>query len=73
MINHFHIQAQNHQNPKDDHNLLTNQQDVVTTTQLQNYKKLCNTTKQGEVHRTVQKVEDPSSPNHVTLHPKKKG
>jgi hypothetical protein len=31
MINNFHIQAQNHQNLKDDHNLLVILQIVVTT------------------------------------------
>jgi hypothetical protein len=52
MFNHFHIQAHNHHNSKDDHNLLVIPQDVVTTTQLQNYKNLCNTIKQGDVWRT---------------------
>jgi hypothetical protein len=34
MIHHFHIQTQNHQNPKNDHNLLAIPQNMVTATQL---------------------------------------
>jgi hypothetical protein len=55
MFNHFHIEAHNHHNSKDDHNLLPIPHDVVTTTQLQNYKNLCNTIKQGDVWRTFSK------------------
>jgi hypothetical protein len=43
MINHFHIQAQNHQNLKNDHNMLVIPQYMVTITHLQNYKNLCST------------------------------
>jgi hypothetical protein len=39
MFNHFHIETHNHHNSKDDHNLLPIPHDMVTTTQLQNYKK----------------------------------
>jgi hypothetical protein len=53
MINHFHIQAQNHQNLEDDHNLLVIPQYMVTITQLQNYKNLCSTIKHGDVWRTL--------------------
>jgi hypothetical protein len=39
MFNHLHIETHNHHNSKDDHNLLPIPHDMVTTTQLQNYKK----------------------------------
>jgi hypothetical protein len=51
-VNHFHIQAHNHQNPEDDHNLLAIPQDMVTT-KLQNYRNLCSTAEQGAVWRML--------------------
>ncbi len=57
MITHFH--TQNNYNIKDDHNLLAIPQNVILTTQLQNYKNPHNTTKKGDVQRTPSKVKIP--------------
>jgi hypothetical protein len=59
MINHFHIQAHNCQNPVDDDNLLVNPQDVVIMTQLQNCINLCSTIELGEVQKTLSKSKRP--------------
>jgi hypothetical protein len=59
MINHFHIQAHNCQNPRDDDNMLVNPRDVVITTQLQNYINLNSTTELGEVWMTFSKSKRP--------------
>jgi hypothetical protein len=49
----FPYSSTNRQNPKDDHNLLAIPQDVVTTTQLQNYRNLCNMIKHSDVQWTL--------------------
>jgi hypothetical protein len=65
MINHFHIQAQNRQKPKDGHNLLAIPQDVVTTTQLHNYRNYATPLNKVTCKGPFQKVKDPDSPDHV--------
>jgi hypothetical protein len=69
MISHFHTQAKNNKNPKDDHNLLAISQNVPLVTQLQNRIYSHNITNKRDVLRIPFEVRIPwiTKPFHFAL------